>query len=65
MDAGYDEVYVANMGPHYLAMIEAYGRDVLPQLRRARAEEPRAPRPLRSVTGRSPCRWVPRHEEGA
>ena len=30
VDAGYDEVYVANMGPHYLAMIEAYGRDVLP-----------------------------------
>ena len=33
VDAGYDEVYVANMGPHYLAMIEAYGRDVLPALR--------------------------------
>ena len=33
LDAGYDEVYVANMGPHYLAMIEAYGQDVLPQLR--------------------------------
>jgi G6PDH family F420-dependent oxidoreductase len=32
VDAGYDEVYVANMGPNYLAMIEAYGRDVLPQL---------------------------------
>jgi G6PDH family F420-dependent oxidoreductase len=29
-DAGYDELYVANMGPHYLAMIEAYGREVLP-----------------------------------
>ena len=28
-----DEVYVANMGPNYLAMIEAYGRDVLPALR--------------------------------
>jgi G6PDH family F420-dependent oxidoreductase len=28
--AGYDEVYVANMGPHYREMIEAYGRDVLP-----------------------------------
>ena len=25
VDAGYDEVYVANMGPHYVAMIEAYG----------------------------------------
>jgi G6PDH family F420-dependent oxidoreductase len=33
VDAGYDEVYVANMGPHYLAMIEAYGRDVLPAVR--------------------------------
>jgi G6PDH family F420-dependent oxidoreductase len=33
VDAGYDEVYVANMGPHYLARIEAYGRDVLPRLR--------------------------------
>lgn len=33
VDADYDEVYVANMGPHHLAMIEAYGRDVLPRLR--------------------------------
>jgi len=33
VDAGYDEVYVANMGPNYLPMIEAYGRDVLPALR--------------------------------
>ncbi|WP_193612722.1 TIGR03557 family F420-dependent LLM class oxidoreductase [Nocardioides lijunqiniae] len=32
-DAGFDEVYVANMGPHYREMIEAYGRDVLPTLR--------------------------------
>jgi G6PDH family F420-dependent oxidoreductase len=31
--AGYDEVYVANMGPHYRAMIETYGRDVLPAVR--------------------------------
>ena len=36
VDAGYDEVYVANMGPNYLAMIEAYGRDVLPTLRNGR-----------------------------
>ena len=34
VDAGYDEVYVANMGPNYLAMIEAYGRDVLPRVPR-------------------------------
>jgi hypothetical protein len=33
VDASYDEVYVANMGPNYLAMIEAHGKDVLPQLR--------------------------------
>jgi G6PDH family F420-dependent oxidoreductase len=33
VDVGYDEVYVANMGPHYLDMIELYGREVLPALR--------------------------------
>jgi G6PDH family F420-dependent oxidoreductase len=33
-DAGYDEIYVANMGPHYLAMIEAYGSEILPRLKR-------------------------------
>lgn len=33
VDAGYDEVFVANMGPNYIAMIESYGRDVLPRLR--------------------------------
>ena len=33
VDAGYDEVYVAPMGPHAVAMIEAYGREVLPELR--------------------------------
>jgi G6PDH family F420-dependent oxidoreductase len=31
-DAGYDELYLANMGPHALDMIEFYGRDVLPGL---------------------------------
>jgi G6PDH family F420-dependent oxidoreductase len=29
-EIGYDELYVANMGPHYLDMIEGFGRDVLP-----------------------------------
>lgn len=29
-DAGYDELYVANMGPHHQAMIEFYGEQVLP-----------------------------------
>lgn len=33
LDAGFDEVYVANMGPHYTDMIAAYGREVLPELR--------------------------------
>ena len=33
VDLGYDEVYVANMGPHYLDMIELFGREVLPALR--------------------------------
>ena len=28
-DAGYDELYVANMGPHFLEMIEFYGKHVL------------------------------------
>lgn len=32
--AGFDDLYIANMGPHYREMIEAYGRQVLPQLRR-------------------------------
>lgn len=31
-DAGFDEVYVANMGPHWREMIEFYGADVLPAL---------------------------------
>ena len=31
-DAGFDELYVANMGPHHQQMIEFYGREVLPQL---------------------------------
>jgi G6PDH family F420-dependent oxidoreductase len=33
VDAGYDEVYVANMGPHYADMIGTYGEKVLPALR--------------------------------
>ena len=28
-EAGYDELYVANMGPHFLDMIEFYGKHVL------------------------------------
>ncbi|MCW2736286.1 TIGR03557 family F420-dependent LLM class oxidoreductase [Nocardioides sp.] len=36
VDAGFDEVYVANMGPHYADMLAAYGSDVLPELRSRR-----------------------------
>ncbi|WP_243060684.1 TIGR03557 family F420-dependent LLM class oxidoreductase [Nocardioides sp. SR21] len=31
-DAGYDELYLANMGPHYLEMIDFYGKHVLPKV---------------------------------
>jgi G6PDH family F420-dependent oxidoreductase len=33
VEAGFEEVYVANMGPHYADMIAAYGEHVLPALR--------------------------------
>jgi G6PDH family F420-dependent oxidoreductase len=33
VDAGFEEVYVANMGPHYQDMITAFGKDVLPAVR--------------------------------
>ncbi|HET7279435.1 MAG TPA: TIGR03557 family F420-dependent LLM class oxidoreductase [Dermatophilaceae bacterium] len=33
VDAGFDTVYVANMGPYYTEMIRFYGSDVLPALR--------------------------------
>ena len=33
LEAGFDEVYVANMGPHYADMIRGWGRHVLPALR--------------------------------
>jgi G6PDH family F420-dependent oxidoreductase len=36
VEAGFDDVYVANMGPHYADMIAAYESDVLPELRQAR-----------------------------
>ncbi len=32
-DAGFDEIYVANMGPHYKEMIRLWGVEVIPQLR--------------------------------
>jgi G6PDH family F420-dependent oxidoreductase len=33
LEVGFDDVYVANMGPHYAEMIQMYGDDVLPSLR--------------------------------
>lgn len=33
VDLGFEEVYVANMGPNYEAMIKTYGEKVLPALR--------------------------------
>jgi len=33
VEAGFDEVYVANMGPHYREMLAFYGDEVLPALR--------------------------------
>jgi G6PDH family F420-dependent oxidoreductase len=34
-EAGYDEVYVANTGPHQREFFEMYARDVLPEVRKA------------------------------
>jgi len=36
LEAGFDEIYVANMGPSYVEMLRAYGTDVLPALRQSR-----------------------------
>lgn len=33
LEAGFDEIYVANMGPHYAEMLAFYGAEVLPELR--------------------------------
>jgi G6PDH family F420-dependent oxidoreductase len=35
IEAGYDEIYVSNMGPNYQQMLTAYGEKVLPALRSA------------------------------
>ncbi|MDP3893476.1 TIGR03557 family F420-dependent LLM class oxidoreductase [Nocardioides sp.] len=42
LDAGFDELYVANMGPHYREMISAYGERVLPALREEAGRSARA-----------------------
>jgi G6PDH family F420-dependent oxidoreductase len=33
VEAGFEEVYVANIGPHYREMIQAFGKEVLPAVR--------------------------------
>ncbi len=33
VEVGFDDIYVANMGPHYAEMISMYGDQVLPELR--------------------------------
>lgn len=33
VDAGFDELYVANMGPHYESCVRMYGEEILPRLR--------------------------------
>ena len=33
VEAGFDEIYVANMGPYCADMLAMYGNDVLPELR--------------------------------
>jgi G6PDH family F420-dependent oxidoreductase len=35
VEAGFDEIYVANMGPHSIDMMKLYRDEVLPELRRA------------------------------
>ena len=32
LEAGFDELYVANMGPHYEACIRMYGHEILPRM---------------------------------
>ena len=39
LDAGFDEIYVANMGPHFAPMIKMYGDEVMPAVRRTDVAE--------------------------
>jgi G6PDH family F420-dependent oxidoreductase len=34
VEAGFDEIYVSDIGPHYEEMLTVYGKEVLPELRR-------------------------------
>jgi hypothetical protein len=31
-DAGFDEIYVANTGPHYQGLFDLYAREILPKI---------------------------------
>jgi hypothetical protein len=42
LEAGFDEVYVAAIGPHYRDMIRHFGADVLPAVRAQAAEREEA-----------------------
>ena len=33
VEAGFDEIYVANMGPHYRDFFQLYANEVLPRVR--------------------------------
>jgi hypothetical protein len=39
VEAGFEEIYVANMGPHYRDMITRFGAEVLPAVRERAARE--------------------------
>ncbi len=34
LEVGFDEIYVANLGPHYADMLRMYGDEILPELRK-------------------------------
>jgi hypothetical protein len=38
LDAGFEEIYVANIGPHYADMIKRFGAEVLPAVRAQAAD---------------------------
>ena len=44
VDAGFEEIYVANIGPHYRGMIERFGAEVLPAVRERAARRKEAVR---------------------
>lgn len=53
MEAGFDEIYVANMGPHYAELMSAYGESVLPQLRASKGKRAAAKKTTAKRSSRS------------